>query len=33
MNEVNEILEKFEEKVKTALNKKVNPFELIHEGE
>ena len=33
MNEVNEIQEKFEEKVKTTLNIKVNPFELIYEGE
>ncbi len=33
MNEVNEIQEKFEENVKTSLNLKVNPFELIYEGE
>ena len=33
MNEVNEIQEKFEEKVKTSLNTTVNPFELIYEGE
>ena len=33
MNEVNEIQEKFEEKVKTSLNTNVNPFELIYEGE
>jgi len=33
MNEVNEIQEKFEENVKTSLNIKVNPFELIYEGE
>ena len=32
-NEVNEIQEKFEENVKLSLNIKVNPFELIHEGE
>ena len=33
MKEVNEIQEKFEEKVKTSLNLKVNPFKLIYEGE
>ena len=33
MNEVNEVQEKFEEKVKTSLNTNVNPFELIYEGE
>ncbi|MDC3159190.1 TIGR03792 family protein [Prochlorococcus sp. AH-716-G10] len=33
MNEVNEIQEKFEENVKISLNLKVNPFELIYEGE
>ena len=33
MNEVNEIQEKFEEKVKKSLNTNVNPFELIYEGE
>ena len=33
MNEVNEIQEKFEEKVKTSLNINNNPFELIYEGE
>ncbi len=33
MNEVNEVQEKFEENVKTSLNKNVNPFELIYEGE
>ena len=33
MNEVNEIQKKFEENVKAALNIKVNPFELIYEGE
>ena len=33
MNEVNEIQEEFEEKVKTSLNINVNPFELIYEGE
>ena len=33
MNEVNEIQEKFEEKVKISLNTNVNPFELIYEGE
>ncbi len=33
MNEVNEIQEKFEEKVKTSLNTNFNPFELISEGE
>ena len=33
MNEVNEIQEKFEEKVKTSLNININPFELIYEGE
>ena len=33
MEEVNEIQKKFEENVKTSLNIKVNPFELIYEGE
>ena len=33
MNEVNEVQEKFEEKVKKSLNTNVNPFELIYEGE
>ena len=33
MNEVNEVQQKFEEKVKTSLNMKINPFELIYEGE
>ena len=33
MKEVNEIQEKFEEKVKIVLNTNVNPFELIYEGE
>ena len=33
MNEVNEMQEKFEENVKTSLNIKLNPFELIYEGE
>ena len=33
MKEVNTIQEKFEENVKTSLNVKVNPFELIYEGE
>ena len=33
MNEVNEVQEKFEENVKTSLNKNVKPFELIYEGE
>ena len=33
MKEVNEIQEKFEEKVKTSLNLEVNPFKLIYEGE
>ena len=33
MDEVNQIQEKFEENVKTSLNIKVNPFELIYEGE
>ena len=33
MNEVNEIQEKFEEKVKKSLNINVNPFELLYEGE
>ena len=33
INEVNEIQEKFEEKVKTSLDINVNPFELIYEGE
>ena len=33
MKEVNEIQKKFEEKVKSSLNIKFNPFELIYEGE
>ncbi len=33
MQEVILIQEKFEENVKTSLNVKVNPFELIYEGE
>ncbi len=33
MNEVSEIQEKFEEKVKKSLKTNVNPFELIYEGE
>ena len=33
MSEVNEVQEKFEDNVKTALNLKENPFELIYEGE
>ena len=33
INEVNEIQEKFEDVVKDSLNVKVNPFELIYEGE
>ena len=33
MSEVNEIQEKFEYNVKTALNVNNNPFELIYEGE
>ena len=33
MAEVNIIQEKFEDNVKTALNIKENPFELIYEGE
>ena len=33
MSEVNIIQEKFEDKVKTALNVLENPFELIYEGE
>ena len=33
MSEVNEVQEKFEDNVKTALNVKENPFELIYEGE
>ncbi len=33
MSEVNEVQEKFEENVKTALNVSKNPFELIYEGE
>ncbi len=33
MNEVNEIQEKFEAKVKASLNTNFNPFELIYEGE
>ena len=33
MAEVNEVQEKFEENVQTALNVNKNPFELIYEGE
>jgi len=33
MSEVKAVQEKFEDDVKTALNVKVNPFELIYEGE
>jgi len=33
MSEVNILQEKFEDKVKNALNVNRNPFELIHEGE
>ena len=33
MSEVNEIQEKFEDNVKTALNVRENPFKLIYEGE
>ena len=33
MSEVNVVQEKFEDKVKTALNVSKNPFELIYEGE
>ena len=33
ISEVNVIQEKFEDNVKTALNLKENPFELIYEGE
>ena len=33
MKEVNVVQEKFEDKVKTALNLRENPFELIYEGE
>jgi len=33
MSEVNVIQDKFEDKVKTALNVSKNPFELIYEGE
>ena len=33
MAEVNLIQQKFEDNVKTALNVKENPFELIYEGE
>ena len=33
MSEVNEVQEKFEENVQTALNVNKNPFELIYEGE
>ena len=33
ISEVNEVQEKFEENVKTALNVSKNPFELIYEGE
>ena len=33
MSEVNEVQQKFEDNVKTALNVSQNPFELIYEGE
>ena len=33
MSEVNLVQEKFDEKVKTALNVRDNPFVLIYEGE
>ena len=33
MSEVNEIQQKFEDNVMTALNVSQNPFELIYEGE
>ena len=33
MSEVNVVQEKFEDNVKTALNVRKNPFELIYEGE
>ena len=33
MNEVNEVQEKFEDNVKSALNLRENPFKLIYEGE
>ena len=33
MSEVNVVQQKFEDNVKTALNVKENPFELIYEGE
>ncbi len=33
ISEVNEVQEKFEDSVKTALNVSKNPFELIYEGE
>ena len=33
MSAVNEVQEKFENNIKTALNIKDNPFELIYEGE
>ena len=33
MSEVNSVQEKFEDNVKTALNLRENPFELIYEGE
>ena len=33
MSEVNELQQKFEDNVKTALNVSQNPFELIYEGE
>ncbi len=33
ISEVNVIQEKFEDNVKTALNVRINPFELIYEGE
>ena len=33
INEVNQIQEKFEDNIKSALNLNVNPFKLIYEGE
>ena len=33
MKEVNEIQKQFEENVKKSLNKNINPFKLIYEGE
>ena len=33
MSEVNVVQEKFEDNIKTALNVRENPFELIYEGE